>query len=115
MVHNRSAELTNTTRQSQIFAYILERVVEGEHIRRSHPQQTYQLIRLRMAATSFPNVPEGGGGGGGALGVEFEPPCGPSEARATVGIANVSNAIRHRLDTATLSFFISILLVYFAT
>ncbi len=55
---------------------------------------------------------EGGGGGGGALGPELEPPCGPSEARATVGTANVSNAIRHRLDTATLSFFISILLVF---
>ena len=65
-----------------------------------------------MAATSFPKVPEGGGGGGGALGVELEPPCGPSEARATVGTANVSNAIRHRLDTATLSFFISILLLF---
>src|SRR5918993_5359800 len=101
--------------KAKSFAYILERVVEGEHVTRSHPLQTYQLIRLRTAATSFPKVPEGGGGGGGALGVEFEPPCGPSEARATVGIANVSNAIRHRLDTATLSFFISILLVYFAT
>ena len=63
-------------------------------------------------ATIFPKVPEDGGGGGGALEVEFEPPCGPSEARATVGTANVSNAIRHRLDTAILSFFISILLVF---
>ena len=65
-----------------------------------------------MAATIFPSVPEDGGGGGGALGVEFEPPCGPSSARATVGTANVSNAIRHRLETATLSFLISILLVF---
>jgi hypothetical protein len=79
---------------------------------RSHPLQTYQLIRLRTAATSFPSVPDGGGGGGGALGVEFEPPCGPSEARATVGTANVSNAIRHRLETAILSFLISKLLLF---
>ena len=98
--------------KAKSFAYTLERVVEGEHVTRSHPLQTYQLIRLRTAATSFPKVPEGGGGGGGALGVELEPPCGPSEARATVGTANVSNAIRHRLDTATLSVFISILLVF---
>jgi hypothetical protein len=74
--------------------------------------QNSQLIRLRIVATIFPKVPEGGGGGGGALGPELEPPCGPSEARATVGTANVSNAIRHRLDTATLNFFISILLVF---
>lgn len=59
-----------------------------------------------IAATSLPKVPEDGGGGGGALEVELEPPCGPSSARATVGTANVSNAIRHRLDTATLNFFI---------
>src|SRR5687768_15274691 len=99
--------------KAKSFAYILERVVEGEHVTRSHPLQTYQLIRLRIAATSFPKVPEGGGGGGGgALGVELEPPCGPSEARATVGTANVSNAIRHRLETATLSFLISKLLVF---
>jgi hypothetical protein len=78
----------------------------------SYHLQTSQLIRLRIAATSFPNVPEGGGGGGGALGPEFEPPCGPSDARAIVGTANVSNAIRQRLDTATLSFFISILLLF---
>lgn len=69
-----------------------------------------------MAATSLPRVPDGGGGGGGALGFEFEPPCGPSsEARATVGTANTSNAIRHRLDTESLSFFMSILLLFFAT
>ena len=62
-----------------------------------------------MAATSFPRVPDGGGGGGGALGFEFEPPCGPSSAaRAAVGAANTSNAIRHRLDTESLSFFMSI-------
>ena len=65
-----------------------------------------------MAATIFPSVPEDGGGGGGALGVEFVPPGGPSSARATVGTANVSNAIRQRLDTATLSFFISKLLLF---
>jgi hypothetical protein len=77
--------------------------------------QNPQLIRLRIVATIFPKVPEGGGGGGGALGPEFEPPCGPSSARATVGTANVSNAIRHRLETATLSFLISKLLLFFAT
>lgn len=49
-----------------------------------------------MAATSLPKVPEDGGGGGGALEVELEPPCGPSEARATAGAANASNAIRQR-------------------
>ena len=63
-------------------------------------------------ATSLPNVPEDGGGGGGGLEVELEPPCGPSEARATVGTANVSNAIRHRLETAILSFLISKLLLF---
>ena len=63
-------------------------------------------------ATIFPKVPEDGGGGGGALEVEFEPPCGPSDARATVGTANVSNAIRHRLETAILSFLISKLLLF---
>jgi hypothetical protein len=66
-------------------------------------------------ATIFPKVPEDGGGGGGALEVELEPPCGPSEARATVGTANVSNAIRQRLDTKSLSFFIAILLLLIAT
>ena len=65
-----------------------------------------------MAATIFPSVPEDGGGGGGALGPELEPPCGPSEATATIGKLNVSNAIRHRLETATLSFLISILLLF---
>jgi hypothetical protein len=60
-------------------------------------------------ATSLPKVPEDGGGGGGGLEVEFEPPCGPSEARATVGTANVSNAIRQRVDTI---FFMSILLLF---
>lgn len=59
-----------------------------------------------MMPTIFPKVPDGGGGGGGALGPELEPPCGPSEARATAGTLNVS-AIRQRLDTAILSFFIS--------
>ena len=66
-----------------------------------------------MAATIFPRVPDGGGGGGGALGFEFEPPCGPSSAaRAAVGTPNASNAIRHRLDTASLRFFMSILLLF---
>jgi len=65
-----------------------------------------------IAATNLPKVPEDGGGGGGALEVELEPPCGPSSARATVGTANVSNAIRHRLETATLNFLIFILLVF---
>ena len=65
-----------------------------------------------MSASTFAS---GLGGGGGGAVVELEPPCGPSEARATVGTANVSNAIRHRLDTKTLSFFISILLLLIAT
>jgi hypothetical protein len=60
-------------------------------------------------ATSLPKVPEDGGGGGGGLEVEFEPPCGPSEARATVGTANVSNAIRQRVVTI---FFMSILQLF---
>ena len=117
-MHNSNAELIATVHRDKVFRITSpKRVVEGEHAARSHPLTTlmnpFQPSRSRITATIFPRVPPGGGGGGGALGLELEPPCGPpSEATATVGIANTSNAIRHRLDTETLSFFISRLLLF---